>query len=831
MDIDPFIAVRIRIIIPPNLESSAQRDAIPTKLEFELDNGQVLAPEKADMQSLGSLDEAGRVAAFSLLQWCNGSLSSFLQLTKEQLAQLILGLQGAPSFFWANKPKAPIEWNVSELIGVSEFLVTAEKAAAPSSVQAPRPQGTRPPSTEAEDEPPRNFHGTPMVIDGSSHFLSISLPSREHPYYPEIRELLNTHRFKLEPRNRRWWLRDRHLTLNFLGEYWDDLKDRYAADFTENFLSRVKGIREARIRTEIAEERNGYTVNLSISAGQASPQAISQSLNTGRHYIESDDQVYLIKKNRIDSLHTLQKSLSESPDAPLLHNGNYKIPITRTPEVEENIVALNPNFKPPATWRARSIALNDRSKLKAVPLPEQLEATLRPYQKIGVSWLKHLFTHQLGGILADEMGLGKTLQALALLANLKTERTPQSPRLSLVVCPASLVENWRREAAKFCPQLKVFVNHGAQRIAKTEELRDIDLIVTSYGTLIRDQKRFASLDFLCVIGDEAQHIKNRRTRNAKAIASLQTQGRILLTGTPVENSIQDLMSLLDFIMPGGWKGIPSGARAEDRRWHEERIRDQAAPYILRRSKKNVAPELPEKLEQIVFVKMTDAQKQVYEQAKRFAENEIADMEKNGASEGAVRMKTLTQLLRLRQTCCDPRLLDKSLEADSSAKRASFLELLEEAIDGGHRILVFSQFVSILSLLKEELEQQSIDYCYIDGSTRNRMAQVDRFQDNDNIPIFLISLKAGGTGLNLTGADTVIHFDPWWNPAAEAQATDRAHRIGQSKVVTSYKLIVADSVEEKVLHMQNQKRKLLEDIFDASEAANAKISLGDLKELL
>ena len=229
--------------------------------------------------------------------------------------------------------------------------------------------------------------------------------------------------------------------------------------------------------------------------------------------------------------------------------------------------------------------------------------------------------------------------------------------------------------------------------------------------------------------------------------------------------------------------------------------------------------------------MTDAQKRVYEQTKRFAENEIADLEKSGATEGAVRMKTLTQLLRLRQTCCDPRLLDKTLEPEASAKRASFLELLEEAIDGGHRILVFSQFVSILSLLKEELEQQSIDFCYIDGSTRNRMAQVDRFQESDEIPIFLISLKAGGTGLNLTGADTVIHFDPWWNPAAEAQATDRAHRIGQSKVVTSYKLIVADSVEEKVLHMQNQKRKLLEDIFDASEAANAKVSLTDLKDLI
>lgn len=823
--------MRIRIIIPPNLESSAQRNAIPTKLEFEQDNGQILAPEKVTMESLGSLDDAGRVAAFSLLQWCGGTLSSFLQLTKQQLGQLVLGLQGTPTFYWANQPKTSIDWNISELIGVSEFLEIPPKASSAPKAETAQSRPSPSPKPEPERKPVRDFRGTPMVVDGSSHYLSISLPSREHPYYQEVRELLGQHRFKLEPRNRRWWLRDRHLTLNFLGEFWGDLEERYRAEFTDNFLSRVESIREAKIRTEIAEERNGYTVNLSISAGQATPQAISQGLNSGRHYIESGDQVYLFKKSSIDSLHTLQKSLAESPDAPLLHNGKYKIPFTRTPEVEETIAELNPNFKPPSTWRARSVALKDRSKLKPATLPENLEATLRPYQKIGTSWLLHLFTHQLGGILADEMGLGKTLQALALLANLQIDRTPLSPRLSLVVCPASLVENWRREALKFCPQLKVFVNHGAQRIGKTQDLQGVDLIVTSYGTLIRDQKKFADLDFLCVFGDEAQHIKNRRTRNAKAIGSLQTQGRFLLTGTPVENSIQDLMSLLDFIMPGGWKAIPSGARGEERRWHEERIKDQAAPYILRRAKKDVAPELPEKLEQIIYVEMTDAQKRVYEQTKRFAENEIADLEKSGASEGTVRMKTLTQLLRLRQTCCDPRLLDKTLEAESSAKRAGFLELLEEAIDGGHRILVFSQFVSILSLLKVELEQQSIDYCYIDGSTRNRMAQVDRFQESDEIPIFLISLKAGGTGLNLTGADTVIHFDPWWNPAAEAQATDRAHRIGQSKVVTSYKLIVADSVEEKVLHMQNQKRKLLEDIFDASEAANAKISLTDLKELI
>jgi len=357
------------------------------------------------------------------------------------------------------------------------------------------------------------------------------------------------------------------------------------------------------------------------------------------------------------------------------------------------------------------------------------------------------------------------------------------------------------------------------------------LVITSYGTLIRDQSIFSEMDFSCVFADEAQHIKNRRTQNAKAILSLKSRGRFLLTGTPVENSIRDLMSLLEFILPGGWKGIPRDAKGDDRKWHEKRIQEQATPYILRRSKAHVAPELPEKLEHVVYVEMTPEQRKLYDRTKNRAESELSKLEKSGASEGAIRMKTLTQLLRLRQICCDPRLLESEIEPNTSAKRSNFFELLEESIDGGHRVLVFSQFVSILTLLRNELEEQEIEYCYLDGSTRNRMDTVDRFQNNETIPVFLISLKAGGVGLNLTGADTVIHFDPWWNPAAEAQATDRAHRIGQTKVVTSYKLIVSNSVEERVLQMQNTKRQLLEEIFEASEANNSKIGLEDLRSLL
>ena len=284
-------------------------------------------------------------------------------------------------------------------------------------------------------------------------------------------------------------------------------------------------------------------------------------------------------------------------------------------------------------------------------------------------------------------------------------------------------------------------------------------------------------------------------------------------------------------MPGGWKKIPPDVRGDERSWHEQRILKQAAPYVLRRAKEIVAPELPEKIEQVVHLDMTEQQRKTYEQSRAMAEQEIAKLEETGVSEGSLRMKTLTQILRLRQACCDPRLLVDSLEPAASAKLAAFLEILEEAIDGGHRILLFSQFVQLLSLLRQQLDDDGVPYCYLDGSSRDRMGQVDRFQNDESVPIFLISLKAGGTGLNLTGADVVIHFDPWWNPAAEAQATDRAHRIGQNRVVTIYKLIATNSVEEKVLHLQTRKRKLLQDVFEAGEIANADISLEDLKGLL
>jgi SNF2 family DNA or RNA helicase len=398
-----------------------------------------------------------------------------------------------------------------------------------------------------------------------------------------------------------------------------------------------------------------------------------------------------------------------------------------------------------------------------------------------------------------------------------------------------LVENWRREAARFTPGLRVIAHHGGDRSNSVAALAAADLVVTSYGTLVRDHALFASIEFACAIGDEAQHIKNRRTQNAQALRALRARGRLLLTGTPMENSLDDLRSLFEFLMPGYLAVPPAGTRGEERAWLDERLRAQTAPYLLRRTKTAVAPELPPKIEQTIFCELPAWQAGRYRAWQERGEQELDALTAGGASEDRVRLAVFTQLLRLRQICCDPRLVEAAPAAPAAApaKLDTFRELLEEAVDDGHRMLVFSQFTSLLALLRAELDAQGIAYCYLDGTmpARARHAEVDRFQQSSDVPVFLISLRAGGTGLNLTGADTVVHFDPWWNPAVEAQATDRAHRIGQQRVVTSYKLICAGTVEEKVLQLQAGKRALLADVFEASDTAAAELSLDDLRSLL
>lgn len=549
--------------------------------------------------------------------------------------------------------------------------------------------------------------------------------------------------------------------------------------------------------------------------------------------------------------------------SPRQHAAGFRLSNTQARFIESTLREKTAwQLEAPAAWRERARRQSGDARLECPPLGD-LETVLRPYQKSGVAWLCFLRENGFGGILADEMGLGKTLQTLAFLqvrggsqsfdfADGATGQAarPASALPALIICPTSLVFNWVAEAKRFTPGLKVLALEGPNRHVLFPQIPEHDVVVTSYALIRRDAERYRELEFDTVVLDEAQHIKNRQTQNAQAVKAVRSRHRLVLTGTPLENSVLDLWSIFDFLMPG-YLGSAQDFRE---RYEVPLLRDKNSevqarlarrlrPFILRRLKKEVAQDLPAKLEQVSFCELTEDQRAVYQQLIEVSRREV--LESVGAQGLArSRMVVLNALLRLRQVCCDLRLLKLESPAASSAegkeepqgvlasgKLDLFGELLEETLDGGHRVLVFSQFVRMLDLLREKLTAEGIEFCYLDGSTTNRSEVVGRFQNTPSIPVFLISLKAGGVGLNLTGADTVIHFDPWWNPAVEDQATDRAHRIGQTRLVTSYKLITRNTVEEKILALQARKRELIQATLGGEEQLTEGMTWEEIQELL
>ncbi len=526
--------------------------------------------------------------------------------------------------------------------------------------------------------------------------------------------------------------------------------------------------------------------------------------------------------------------------APQQHAQGYRLNNAQAGFVEATLREKNGwQIQAPADWANRAKQQSGAAKIECPPLGD-LEPVLRPYQKSGVAWMHFLRANSFGGILADEMGLGKTLQALAFL-----QSVPERSGPALIICPTSLVFNWVNEVKKFTPHLNVVALNGPDRHAHFGAISEADLVVTSYALVRRDAERYRDFEFDTVILDEAQHIKNRQTQNAQAVKAIRARHRLVLTGTPLENSVLDLWSIFDFLMPG-YLGSAKDFREryeipitrEKNVEVQARLARRLKPFLLRRLKRDVAKDLPDKLEQISFCDLTEEQSAVYAQILEATRREVVNaVDAQGLQKS--RMVILTALLRLRQISCDLRLLKlegdepqaQKLKDEDSGKMEAFGELLEEVLDGGHRVLVFSQFVGMLTLLKEKLSGEGIDFCYLDGSTKDRGEVVSRFQSNERIPVFLISLKAGGVGLNLTGADTVIHFDPWWNPAVEDQATDRAHRIGQTRVVTSYKLIARGTVEEKILTLQTRKRDVIKATLAGEEQLAEALSWEEIQELL
>ncbi|MEM7790820.1 MAG: DEAD/DEAH box helicase, partial [Verrucomicrobiota bacterium] len=831
--------LRLLIFLPPNLEAAAERNAIVVKLEAAV-GSQVLPLNKVSSSNPYKVSESHEKALLLVESWCGGKMVALLQLTKSRLARMLAAIEGEPVVYWVKKPDEPIQWQSGKLVGVHEFLGLndEEKAAAAKEessdvvspvIQEPVKQrielrkslrekskpNTRRiaeskargmfevragdyPAVQSKD-PMADYPSNRIVVDGSPNFIAVRLPTgRDDDTITPLRNLLKSEGFLLEPSNRKWWLRDRHKTLNFLAGYWRALEDEWRAVFTDNFEEKLEKIKLSELDVSTKEESGQFKLEISLSEKQDETD-LRKAIATGKNYVAEDDgSITLLDRASVEKLHKIERAVSGQVDRPFTPTFSRRLESAELVDVEDLLDEMCEGWQPPQAWQSRSQALKQVGALEPAPVAPGFDARLRTYQRIGVAWLWHLYRHDLGGILADEMGLGKTLQALALIECIRKKDTEKQP--ALVVCPASLVENWTREASRFTPELRLLKHHGPKRAKESVILEDADMVITSYGTLRQDADLMSTMDWCVVIGDEAQHIKNRRSQNARTLTSLHSKGRFLLTGTPVENSLDDLLSLFSFLMPGYLQKAEGKLTQEDRVWHGQRQTQRAAAYILRRTKKEVAPELPDKIEKTFFCELGAKQQRFYQDTLEKTRKEIFELEMSGANAGRVQFAAFKELLRLRQACVDPRILDETFAASESAKLAAFEEILDECLDNGSRMLVFSSFVTALQLLAEHLKKRGHRFSYLDGSTKNRLAVCDTFNEDPGIPVFLISLKAGGTGLNLTGADTVVHYDPWWNPAAEAQATDRAHRIGQEKVVTSIKLIAANTVEEKVIEL-------------------------------
>ncbi|MGD8860894.1 MAG: SNF2-related protein [Myxococcales bacterium] len=539
---------------------------------------------------------------------------------------------------------------------------------------------------------------------------------------------------------------------------------------------------------------------------------LRECLESGRRLVRLSDGTYApVKSDEVGEILERMAEIFAGAE------GEKKVSLAQAGRVQDLLSIVG---KTTVTSPAKQLfsKLNDIGEVEQIAKPRTLKATLRPYQKEGYSWLVFLHGLGTGGILADDMGLGKTVQTIAMLLWLKAKNKKKIRHL--VVAPTSVVPNWLSEIEKFSPSMKAVLWHGPDRDKLKDDLEEADIVITSYALVRRDEDFLAEQGFYYVILDEAQHIKNPLSATARAVKRLQSERRLALTGTPIENRLSEIWSIFDFVSPGLLGELSrfeeKFARPIDRGDEEaaEKLRAAIHRFILRREKTDVAKDLPPKIEQDIIVPMADEQYRLYQQILRQVRDSVmSEVEKQGVAKSQIQI--LAALTRLRQVACDPRLmkLEGEWAEETSGKLGALRELVQEAVAGGHRVLIFSQFVEMLKLIRKLLDDDGVSYEYLTGATKDRMERVDRFNSDESVSAFLVSLKAGGTGLNLTGADTVIHFDPWWNPAVEDQATDRAHRIGQTKTVSVYRLIARNSVEEKILQLSTKKRALMENVLN------------------
>ncbi len=566
-----------------------------------------------------------------------------------------------------------------------------------------------------------------------------------------------------------------------------------------------------------------------------SQDELGRCLAEGRRYVRLADGSFA----RLDATKVREVLLRQAEILATGGGQGGKLPLSQAGRLQELLEQVGRSVVSDGT-RELFQKLRDIDEIKGTKKPRNLKASLRPYQEQGFHWLCFLNEIGAGGVLADDMGLGKTVQAIALLLAVKAgdeKNAVTRPFKALIVAPTSVVTNWLREMDKFAPSLKHALWHGGDRKEREDELEDADVVVTSYALLRRDEERLSKLDLRYAILDEAQQIKNPLSATARAAKRLRADRRLALSGTPIENRLSEIWSIFDFVSPGLLGPLDKFEERYSRpidagdQKAAARLRATIHPFILRRTKSEVAKDLPEKIESDQICELTGEQGALYAGVlKEVRAQVLGDVERQGLAKSQIQI--LAGLTRLRQAACDPRLLGlpREFTDDDSGKLAALRDLVQTSLAGGHKVLVFSQFVSMLTIIRRAMTEDGVPYEYLDGSTKDRAERVDNFQRDDGPPVFLISLKAGGSGLNLTAADTVIHFDPWWNPAVEDQATDRAHRIGQTKVVTTYRLIARGTIEEKILELGGKKRELVGAVLSEDAGGAKKLTKGDLEEL-
>lgn len=601
-----------------------------------------------------------------------------------------------------------------------------------------------------------------------------------------------------------------------------------------------------RFRNVKTRKSTSLNVGVSVSGGMLQLELLTQDMTAdellellknykrqSRYYRFKSGEFIEVEDSALQMLFEMMETMHMSPKE--FVKGKMHIPIYRTLYLDKMLENHSEVYNT-RDQQFKAIIKNMKSISEAdYEVPMQLDRTMRNYQKYGFKWMKTLESCGFGGILADDMGLGKTLQTISVLLDAKENGLEGT---SIIVSPASLVYNWAEEFEKFAPEIKVQVLGGSalERSEIISDYENADVLVTSYDILKRDIDQYDEKEFLYEIIDEAQYIKNPTTAAAKAVKVINSKARFALTGTPIENRLSELWSIFDYLMPGFLYSYDVFKKEYENpivKYNDEekmvRLQKMVKPFILRRLKKDVLKDLPEKLEETRVVRFAGEQRKLYDAQVVHMKNELTKSSEDDFKKNKLRI--LAELTKLRQICCDPNLCYDNYKGES-AKLESCMELIESAISGGHKMLLFSQFTSMLAIIESALNKQNIKYYKITGETtkQDRLNMVKQFNE-DETPIFLISIKAGGVGLNLTGADMVIHYDPWWNVAVQNQATDRAHRIGQTKKVTVYKMIAKGTIEEKIVKLQETKQNLADNIVNGENVGISGMSKEDLMELL